>query len=489
MKNEELKKLYPSTLWNLFADICSIPHPSGHEGPILAWLKNWAKEHQIECEQDEVGNLILRKPATSGMENRTPVILQSHVDMVPQANSDVQHNFAKDPIIPVIGEDGWLRAKGTTLGADNGIGVAAGLALLLEKEIEHGPIEVFLTVEEETGMTGAFGLKKGFVKGDILINLDSETEGEMYAGCAGGLDANIEKDYETEPVAGNMQGVRLFISGLKGGHSGMDINLGRANANKLMTRLLVKGKEELGLRIASIHGGSLRNAIAREAEAIVALPKDNVEAMKTLIQNCIEMLRKEFATTEPDLKIEFSLIDTPAEVVKTCCDTPILQLAYALPHGVLRMSNSMEDLVETSNNFAIFNLKNGKLTIANLIRSSVDSAKEAVGEKMKSIAEMAGANITLTGGYPGWKPNMDSPILKTAIKTYTEKNGKEPKIMAIHAGLECGLFGVSYPHWDMISFGPTIMNPHSPDERVHIESVGKFWDFLLTLMKNIPVKS
>jgi len=408
--------------------------------------------------------------------------------MVPQANSDVQHDFKKDPIIPIIGEDGWLRAKGTTLGADNGIGVAAGLALLLEENVEHGPLEVFITVTEETGMTGAFGLKKGFVKGDILINLDSETEGEMYVGCAGGLDANIEKEYETEPVAANMQGLRLFISGLKGGHSGLDINLGRASANKLMTRLLMKGKEELGLRIASIHGGNLRNAIAREAEAIVVLPKDNVEAMKTLVQNCTEMLRKEFSATEPDLKIELTLTETPAKVVKTCCDTSILQLAYALPHGVLRMSDSMKDLVETSNNFSIFKLENGKLEIATLMRSSVDSAKEAVGEKIKSIAEMAGAHITLDGAYPGWKPNMDSPILKTALKIYTEKYGKEPKIMAIHAGLECGLFGVSYPHWDMISFGPSIMYPHSPDEKVNIESVGKFWDFLVTLLKNIPVR-
>ena len=489
MKNEDLKKLYPSTLWDIFADICAIPHPSKHEGQILAWLKSWAKEHQIECEQDETGNLVLRKPATKGMENRTPIILQGHVDMVPQANSDVQHDFTKDPIIPVIGEDGWLRAKGTTLGADNGIGAAAALALLLEKNIEHGAIEVFLTVDEETGMTGAFGLKKGFLKGDILINLDSETEGEMYVGCAGGLDANIEKECKTEPVADNMQGARLFISGLKGGHSGMDINLGRANANKLLTRLLMKGKEEVGLRIASIHGGSLRNAIPREAEAIVALPKDKIDAMKTLVQNCTEILRKEFAATEPDLKIELTLTDTPTEVLKTCCDTPVLQLAYALPHGVLRMSDSMKDLVETSNNFAIFTLENGKLTIANLLRSSVDSAKDAVGEKIKSIAELAGAQVTLTGGYPGWKPNMDSPILKTAINTYSEKYGKKPEIMAIHAGLECGLFGVNYPHWDMISFGPSIMHPHSPDERVNIESVGKFWDFLQALLKNAPIKS
>lgn len=487
--NKELKTMYPSTVWDIFANICNIPHPSKHEEKILEWLKNWAREHQIECHQDETGNILFRKPATKGMENRIPVILQGHVDMVPQANSDVKHNFVTDSIIPVVGEDGWLRAKGTTLGADNGIGCAAGMALLVDENAVHGPLEVLLTVDEETGMTGAFGLKKGFVQGEILMNLDSETEGELYVGCAGGLDANIERDYLTEPTKSDMKGFRIFVSGLKGGHSGMDINLGRANANKLITRLMMKGKENLGLRINAIHGGSLRNAIAREADASVAIPADKETQWKELVKNYTDVLQKEFAATEPTLKIEISPIETPTEVVKECCDTPILQLAYALPHGVLRMSDSMKDLVETSNNFAIFNLENGKLTIANLIRSSVDSAKDAVGEKIKSIAEMAGAKITLTGGYPGWKPNMNSTVLKTALQTYTSKYGVEPKIMAIHAGLECGLFGVSYPEWDMISFGPTIMNPHSPDERVNIESVGKFWDFLLELVKNIPSKN
>lgn len=486
--NSELKNLYPSTLWESFASICNIPHPSKHEEQILAFLKNWAKENNIECEQDETGNLIFRKPATPGMEDRTPVILQGHIDMVPQANSDKKHDFTKDPIQTRIGEDGWLRADGTTLGADNGIGCAAGMALLLAKDIEHGPLEVLLTVDEETGMTGAFGLKKGFVKGDILMNLDSETEGEMYVGCAGGLDANIEYDYILEPTPAAMKGYKVFISGLKGGHSGMDINLGRANANKLITRLLQKVKEEQKIRIATINGGSLRNAIAREAEAVVTVGNDNAPLFEEFVKKYAEVLRKEFAATEPDLKIELAEVATPEQVVAECCDSKILHIAYSLPHGVLRMSDSMKDLVETSNNFAIFRLENGKVLMANLIRSSVDSAKEAVGEKMLSIAELAGAKITLTGGYPGWKPNMESPVLKTAIKTYQEKYGTSPKIMAIHAGLECGLFGESYPNWDMISFGPTIMNPHSPDERVHIESVGKFWDFLVALMKNIPVK-
>ncbi|MDL2312949.1 aminoacyl-histidine dipeptidase [Bacteroidales bacterium OttesenSCG-928-B11] len=486
--NSELKKLYPSALWESFASICDIPHPSKHEEQILAFLKDWAKKNNIECEQDETGNLIFRKPATPGMENRTPVILQGHIDMVPQANSDKKHDFTKDPIKTVIGSDGWLRADGTTLGADNGIGCAAGMALLLAKDVQHGPLEVLITVDEETGMTGAFGLKKGFVKGDILINLDSETEGEMYVGCAGGLDANIEDEYVLEPMPAGMKAFRVFISGLKGGHSGMDINLGRANANKLITRLLQKSKEDMGIRISTIHGGSLRNAIAREAEAIVAVPENNAARFEDFVKNYTEVLRKEFSATEPDLTIDLTVVELPAQVVAECCDSRILHMAYSLPHGVLRMSDSMKDLVETSNNFAIFNLENGKLLMANLLRSSVDSAKEALGEKMRSIAELAGAKISLTGAYPGWKPNMESPVLKTAIKTYTEKYGATPKIMAIHAGLECGLFGVSYPNWDMISFGPTIMNPHSPDERVNIESVGKFWDFLVALMGNIPVK-
>lgn len=486
--NNELKNLYPSGLWDVFANICDIPHPSKHEGKLLAWIKDWAKTNNIECEQDETGNIILRKPATPGMENRVPVILQGHVDMVPQANSDKKFDFTTDSIIPVIGKDGWLRADGTTLGADNGIGAAAGMALLVAKDVAHGPLEVLLTVDEETGMTGAFGLKKGFVKGDILMNLDSETEGEMYVGCAGGLDAVIERDYKIVPTPENMKGFKIFVSGLKGGHSGMDINLGRANANKIITRLMQRAKEDIGLRIASINGGSLRNAIPREAVAITAVPADQAHKLEDVVNNYIQVLYKEFSNVEPDLKIEVTPIETPKELVADCCDNTILQMAYVIPHGVLRMSDAMKDLVETSNNFATFKLENGKLQICNLIRSSVNSAKEAVGEKMKAIASLGEAKITLSGAYPGWQPNMESPILKTAKKTYQDKYGKEPKVMAIHAGLECGLFGLNYPHWDMISFGPTIMNPHSPDERVNIESVGKFWDFLVELMKNIPVK-
>jgi len=414
--------------------------------------------------------------------------LQGHIDMVPQKNSDKTHDFEKDPIEMVVGEDGWVRANGTTLGADNGIGCAAAMAILTAKDLEHGPIEVLITIDEETGMTGAFGLQAGEFKGDILMNLDSETEGELYVGCAGGLDGSIEKIYHTEPFPNDAKAYRIFISKAEGGHSGMDIHLGRANANKLMTRLLMKSIEEYNIRIATIHGGSLRNAIPREAEAIVAVPVAQAAAFEQMVAAFANTLKKEFALTDPKLEIEIQPVDAPKEVVVNEEDMQILQMAYAIPHGVLRMSNSMKDLVETSNNFAIFTVENGKAELINLIRSSVDSAKDAVGEKMKAIAQMASATISLTGGYPGWNPNMKSPILNTMLDVYKKMFNKTPEVKAIHAGLECGLLGGVYPNWDMISFGPTIQNPHSPSERVNIESVEKFWNFLTQTLKNVPTK-
>jgi dipeptidase D len=486
--NTELKKLYPQKLWDSFAHICAIPHPSKHEDKILSWLKEWANENKIEFKQDETGNLVFYKAATPGMENRVPVILQGHIDMVPQANSDKKHDFTKDPIEPIIGADGWLRANGTTLGADNGIGVSAGLALLMSDNVSHGPIEVFVTVDEETGMTGAFGLKKDFLKGKILINLDSETEGELYVGCAGGMDAVFEMNCKTEPTPAAMKGFKIFISGLKGGHSGMDIVLGRASANKLITRFLGKAYEKFGIRISSVSGGNLRNAIAREAETVIAVNDNKVADFESFVKEMTEILKKEFSATEPSLSVDIAFVDTPKEVIAEADALRIINMAYALPHGVMRMSDAMKDLVETSTNFAIFNVENGKMFLANLLRSSVDSAKETLGDKMKAIGQLGNATVTLSGAYPGWKPNMNSPILKTALSVYKKKYGQEPKIMAIHAGLECGLFGASYPDWDMISFGPTILHPHSPDERVNIESVGKFWDYLLEVLENVPKK-
>ena len=484
----DLTKLYPKTLWEIFDNICAIPHPSKHEEKLVAWMMNWAKENNIECHKDATGNLVFRKPATKGMENRVPVILQAHVDMVPQANASTKHDFTKDPIRPRVCEDGWVRATGTTLGADNGIGGSAALAVLASKNVAHGPLEVLLTVDEETGMTGAFGLKKGALKGEILINLDSETEGELYVGCAGGLDGIISMNYRNTATPKGMKGYQVTITGLNGGHSGMDIILGRANANKLMTRLLNAAEANCGIRIASFVGGNLRNAIPREAVAIVAVPEDNVKAFTKVVNSFAKTAKAEFSSVEPNMTIKAKAIDAPAKVMPETTQNKLLDMVFALPNGVLRMSDSMPGLVETSNNLAIVHAENGKIEIVSLMRSSVDSAKEAVGQKMTAIARLAGADIVLEAGYPGWKPNMESPILQTAKKVYKDKFKKEPAFMAIHAGLECALFSVNYPNWDMISFGPTIMHPHSPDERVNIESVGKFWDFIVALLKNIPKK-
>ena len=483
--NTELSKLYPSKLWDNFANICNIPHPSKHEGKLIEWLKQFAKDNGIEFYQDSIGNMIFRKPATPGMENRTPVIMQGHIDMVPQANSDKKHDFLTDPIEPVIGADGWVRANGTTLGADNGIGGSAALAVLVSKDVQHGPIEVLLTVDEETGMTGAFNLEPGVLKGKILLNLDSETEGELYVGCAGGLDAEIDINYKSVDVPAGCKGVKIVLNGLKGGHSGMEINLGRGNANKVMTRLVKKLVNECGFMMTSFNGGNMRNAIPREAVVCGAVGAVDADRLVAAVAKFADVVKKEFSATEPDLSLTAEIVAAPDKVMAKEDAVKVLDVVFALPNGVMRMSDSMEDLVETSNNLAIVQTDKDKVAIFCLMRSSVDSAKEALAEKMTAVAELAGAKIDLTGGYPGWKPNMNSPILNTMKRVYHEKFGEEAQIKAIHAGLECGLFGMSYD-WDMISFGPTICSPHSPAERVNIASVGKFWDFLVETLKNIP---
>ena len=481
-------ELEPKVLWNNFRNICSIPHPSKHEAQITAFLMKWAKERKIDVKQDKIGNLIFTKPATKGMENRVGVVLQGHIDMVPQKNSDKKHDFTKDPIEMVVRKDGWVSANGTTLGADNGIGVAAALSVLESNNIQHGPLEVLVTIDEETGMTGAFGLKPKMFKGDILINLDSETEGELYIGCAGGLDANFSRKYKMVKTPANMVGYEVKISGLKGGHSGMDIAMGRANANKLAVRIMYNAVKKYGANIATVVGGSLRNAIPREAVVTMAVPEANAAKFKTFITKITKILSAEFAKTEPDFNLSIKKIATPAKVIETKAQNQFINMIYAIPTGVLRMSDSMENLVETSNNLANMTAENGVMTAKCLLRSSVDSAKEALGDRMAAIAELADCNIELTGAYPGWKPNMDSAILKTMQDIYKKLFKKTADIKAIHAGLECGLFGTMYPNWDMISFGPTISHPHSPDEKVNIESVAKFWKFLVETLKNIPVK-
>ena len=484
--NKDLLKLYPHDLWENFANLCDAPHPSKHEDAAIKWMKQWAKDHKVKVEQDKTGNLLFTVPATKGMEDRTPVILQGHTDMVPQAD-DPKFDFLKNPIEPII-DNGWVRANKTTLGADNGVGVCAALACVTTPGVKHGPLEILVTIDEETGMTGAFGLKKGFVKGKILINLDSETEGELYVGCAGGLDANFERKYTMMPTPEDMKGFQLIVTGLHGGHSGMDINLGRANANKIATRFLTTAIKEYGACLASVNGGGLRNAIPREVNAILAVPAKKATAFKTFAKKFNETVKAEFSATEENLAVSVKAIDTPKKVIRTKAQNQFLNMVFAIPNGVLRMSDSMENLVETSNNVAAIKAENGTMTVTCLLRSSVDSAKNALGDRMTAIAELAECDIELSGAYPGWKPNMESPILKTCQSVYKKKFKEEPKIMAIHAGLECGLFGACYPDWDMVSFGPTIEHPHSPVERVNIDSVGKFFDFLVEVLKNIPKK-
>ena len=484
--NKDLLKLYPHDLWENFANLCDCPHPSKHEDAAIKWMKQWAKDHKVKVEQDKTGNLLFTVPATKGMENLTPVILQGHTDMVPQAD-DPKFDFLKNPIEPII-DKGWVRANRTTLGADNGIGVCAALACVTTPGVKHGPMEILVTIDEETGMTGAFGLKKGFVKGKILINLDSETEGELYVGCAGGLDANFERKYTTMPTPADMKGFQLIVTGLHGGHSGMDINLGRANANKIATRFITTAIKEYGACLASINGGGLRNAIPREVNAILAVPAKKATAFKTFAKKFDETLKAEFSATEENLSVSVKAVDTPKKVIRTKAQNQFINMVFAIPNGVLRMSDSMDNLVETSNNVAAIKAENGTMSVTCLLRSSVDSAKNALGDRMTAIAELAECGIELSGAYPGWKPNMKSPILKTCQSVYKKKFKEEPKIMAIHAGLECGLFGACYPDWDMVSFGPTIEHPHSPVERVNIDSVGKFFDFLVEVLKNIPKK-
>ncbi len=485
--NDNLLILEPKALWKNFQSLTLIPRPSKNEEKVRNFVEGFGKNLGLETIVDEVGNVIIRKPATPGMENRTGVILQGHLDMVPQKNSDKVHDFDTDPIETIVDGE-WVRANGTTLGADNGIGVAAAMAVLESETLVHGPIEALFTADEETGMTGAFGLKPGLLKGEILINMDSEDEGELFVGCAGGTNANIRFDYRSETLTGSYTGLKLSVKGLKGGHSGIDIPLGRGNANKIMNRILYHGYTKHDLLLASIDGGSLRNAIPRESFAHVAIPADKVDGFLKCLDGITNEISKELAAVEPALSIESSPAEVPAAVIDKKTFGNFLNAVYACPNGVMRMSNEMTGLVETSNNLAIVKSEDGFIRVMCLMRSSVDSAKDDLEQMIRSVFDLAGATSTFDGKYPGWKPNMDSPILRTMQDIYHKRFGKIPEIKAIHAGLECGILGGAYPGWDMISFGPTLRHPHSPDEKVNIETVKKFWDFLVDTLKNIPVR-
>jgi len=485
--SKDILNLEPKVLWKNFYSLTQIPRPSKKEEKIRAFAIQFGKNLGLETIVDETGNVIIYKPATPGMENRKGVILQGHLDMVPQKNSDKVHDFEKDSIEPRIDGE-WVRANGTTLGADNGMGVAAALSILESKDIPHGPIEALFTTDEETGMTGAFGLKAGVLKGDILMNLDSEDEGELYIGCAGGTNSNASFTYKEVPVAGKVSAFKVSVTGLKGGHSGVDIHLGRGNANKIMNRFLWHATHKHGLRLASFEGGNLRNAIPGESFAVETIPDDMKEGFLKCASEFGEKVKKELSSVEPDLKLQATATELPATLIDEKTQKNLLNALYACPNGVIRMSNEMPGLVETSNNLAVVKSDNGEIKVLCLLRSSVDSAKQDLEHMIQSVFELAGAVIQFDGQYPGWKPNPDSPILKSMLKIYENKYGKVPEIKAIHAGLECGLLGGVYPHWDMISFGPTIRHPHSPDEKVNIETVRKFWDFLVESLKNIPVK-
>jgi dipeptidase D len=485
--NKDIFNLEPKSVWKNFYSLTQTPRPSNHEDRIQKFMVDFGKGLGLETIKDEVGNIIIRKPATPGFENRKGIVLQTHLDMVPQKNSDKAHSFENDPIEAYIDGE-WVTANGTTLGADNGMGVAATMAVLESKTLKHGPIEALFTCDEETGMTGAFGLKSGILKGDILLNLDSEDEGELYVGCAGGTNANVSYDYKEEVVPAGHIAFKLSITGLKGGHSGLEIILQRGNSNKLMNRYLMHAAKKHGLRLSFIDGGSLRNAIPRESFATVVIPADKASKFKECQAEYASIYKKEFASVEPEMNFVMEPASLPATVIDLKTQDILFKSIQACPNGVIRMSDDMPGLVETSTNLASVKMNDGKIIIQCLLRSSVPSAQEDLGVMVESVFQLAGADVNLDGEYPGWKPNMNSPILKTMQDVYQKLYGKIPEIKAIHAGLECGLLGGVYPNWDMISFGPTIRYPHSPDEKVHIESVGKFWNFLVSTLENVPVK-
>ena len=486
--SKSIKDLEPKVVWNNFYGLTQIPRPSKHEGKVIEYLYNWGVSHGFETIKDDTGNIIIRVPATPGFENRRGVILQGHMDMVPQKTSDSDHNFLTDPIKAYVDGD-WVTADRTTLGADNGIGVAYGLSVLEDPSVKHGPVEVLVTYDEETGMTGANCLKPGVLKGDILINLDSEEEGELCVGCAGGLDASAEFKYLKYNTKPGHDGLRITVKGLQGGHSGMDISLYRANANKVMARILLPLVEIFGVKVVSFTGGSLRNAIPFEAVAEVAVPHENMESVKKLIGNIFDEVKAEFKESDPTAALYVDDIPAAPKHIQTSVMLRAIKAMIACPSNVIRMSRTMEGLTETSINMAIVRTEKGRITIHSLMRSAVDSAKADLAVRIRCIFDLAGADeIEFKGGYSGWTPKLDTPMNKVMMEQYQKVYGKPMKIMATHGGLECAIMGAKYPNWEMVSVGPTIKYPHRPDDRVNIASVARTWEYLKAVLENIPKK-
>lgn len=480
----ELSNIEPQIIWKNFSKLNAVPRPSKKEEKVIAFIKEFGENLGLETTVDEVGNVIIKKPATSGMENRKSIVLQSHLDMVCQKNNDINFDFETEGIKMEVDGD-WVKAKGTTLGADNGLGVATIMSILESSDIPHPAVEALFTIDEETGMTGALGLKPGQLTGDILLNLDTEEDDEIDIGCAGGIDVTMSQTYPTEPAKGQI--VRIEVKGLQGGHSGMDIHKGFGNSNIILGRLLYHGLAKENIQLISIDGGGLRNAIPREAVAIVSVRNAN-EFIEELTNRLKKDILEEFATVEPGLQINIENSTSSEKAISEADSKNIILVLKSLHNGVYRMSPDVKDLVETSNNVARVELKGGNLRILNLSRSSVESTKDAVAEQLKSVAELAGINVELSGSYPGWKPKPGSEIVQLMEKIYTEKFNEKPHVVACHAGLECGIIGANYPEMEMVSFGPTIRGAHSPDEKANIPSTQKFWVFLKDILANIPQK-
>ena len=486
--SQQIRNLEPKALWNNFADLNAIPRPSKKEERVIEFIKNFGNKLGLETFEDEIRNVIIRKPASPGMENRKPIVLQGHLDMVCQKNNDTDFDFDSQGIDMYVDGD-WVRARGTTLGADNGLGVAMMLAILESKEIKHPAIDALFTIDEETGMTGALNLKGGILKGEILLNMDTEEDDEIGIGCAGGIDVTANRSYNEEETPEGSVGYTITVKGLNGGHSGMDIHKGLGNANKIMNRLLLDGFENFGLQIAEISGGSLRNAIPRESTAKIIVAAMYDEAFVFDMQEVISDIQAEYKTMEPNLTIEIAKADLPNKVMDLGVQEGFIRGIYAAHNGVYRMSADIKDLVETSNNIARVIVKDGEITIQNLTRSSVESSKMDLANALRAAYELFGCEVTFAGSYPGWTPNVNSEILDLLVKIYEKQNGAKPNVAACHAGLECGILGTNYPDMDMISFGPTIHGAHSPDERASISSSQKFWKFVLEILENIPVKN
>jgi len=483
--NTEIRQLEPNQLWNNFADLNAVPRASKKEERVIKFMTDFGNALGLDTMVDEVGNVIIRKPATKGMEDRQTVVLQSHLDMVHQKNNDTKFDFDTQGIEMFVDGD-WVRARGTTLGADNGLGVATIMSILESKEIEHPAIEALFTIDEETGMTGAMGLKGGLLKGDILLNLDTEEDDEIGVGCAGGIDVTATGTYDQEPVPNGAKAYRIEVRGLNGGHSGMQIHEGLGNANKIMNRLLYSVIEDI--RIAQIDGGSLRNAIPRESVAVVVFEARKEDMIADVLNALGDTIKKEYKTMEPDLTVNLISHELPNMIMSFGSQEKLLNAIYAATNGVYRMSADIPELVETSNNIARVEVKNGNIKIGCLTRSSVESSKWDLANSLKATFMLAGYSTEFGGDYPGWTPNMDSKILKVMTKLYEDLFNAKPHVAACHAGLECGILGTNYPSMDMISFGPTILGAHSPDERASISSAQKYWKFVLEILKNIPRK-